>query len=193
MARIRTFIAIDLGAGVKDRLTKLQEALGRTATGVKWVRPQNMHLTLLFLGEVEQLEVVSVCRLVQERARRHGPFTLTVEGVGAFPNTRRPKILWTGFTEGVDDLRALHTDLEVGLLELGCYRREDRAYTPHLTLGRLTHEERSEDWAPVIAKHCDWQGGTLPVDEVLVMASELRRDEPQHSVMGRAALEGKQT
>ena len=86
MARIRTFIAVDLGAGVKDRLTKLQETLGRSATGVKWVRPQNMHLTLLFLGEVDQLEVVSdLPRGAGPRPASTRPFTLAVEGVGAFP------------------------------------------------------------------------------------------------------------
>jgi len=191
MARIRTFIAVDLGAGVKERLTKLQETLGRSSAGVKWVRPQNMHLTLLFLGEVEQLEIVSICRMVQERSRRHAPFTLAVNGLGAFPNLRRPKILWAGITEGIEELRGLHADLEEGLLDLGCYRREERAYTPHLTLGRLTHEERAEDWVQLIAKYSDWQGGTLPADEVLIMASELRRDEPEYSVMGRAALEAK--
>src|SRR3954466_13821205 len=129
MARIRTFIAVDLAAGVKSRVTALQEKLGRSATGVKWVPPSNFHLTLLFLGEVEQLEVVSICRVVQKRAKTHAPFTLEVAGVGAFPNLRRPKILWAGIAEGVKELQALHADLEEGLLELGGYRREEREYT----------------------------------------------------------------
>ena len=188
MARVRTFIAVDLSDAVKDNLTALQEQLGRDAHGVKWTQMHNMHLTLLFLGDVDQLEVVEICRVVQARARRHKPFTLQAEGLGAFPNNRRPKILWAGITVGMDELRALHADLEEGLLELGCYRREDREYTPHLTLGRLTHDERSEDWAKVLAKQAHWQGGTTPVDEVLVMSSELRRDGPEYSVMGRARL-----
>jgi 2'-5' RNA ligase len=191
MTRIRTFIAVDLAAGVKDRLTALQEKLGRSAAGVKWTRPENMHLTLLFLGEVEQLEVVSICRAVQERARKHDPFTLEAAGLGAFPNARRPKILWAGITEGVAELRALHADLEQGLLNLGCYRREDREYTPHLTLGRLSHEDRAEDWPAVLSQHADWQGGTSPVDEVLVMASEMRRGGPEYSVLGRGVLGAK--
>jgi 2'-5' RNA ligase len=190
MARIRTFIAVDLADGVKDRLTALQEKLAQSAAGVKWVPRQNLHLTLLFLGEVEQLDVVQICRVVQERSRKHRPFTLEVEGLGAFPNARRPKILWAGVTDGVDELRALHGDLEEGLLDLGCYRREDREYTPHLTLGRLPHEDRAEEWGPVLAKHAGWQGGSSPADEVLVMASEMRRGGPEYSVMGRAPLGG---
>jgi 2'-5' RNA ligase len=76
------------------------------------------------------------------------------------------------------------------LLELGCYRREDREYTPHLTLGRLSHEDRAEDWGATLARHADWQGGSSPVDEVLVMASEMRRAGPEYSVMGRGPLGG---
>src|SRR5215213_8786289 len=166
MARIRTFIAVELAGGVKSRLTALQEQLGRDAAGVKWTPPGSFHLTLLFLGEVAQLEVVSICRVVQQRARKHAPFTLDVAGLGAFPNLRRPKILWAGISEGVTELRALHKDLEEGLLDLGCYRREDREYTPHLTLGRLSHDDRDEDWGPVLAKFAGWEGGSTPVDEV---------------------------
>ena len=188
MARIRTFIAVDLAAGVKDRLTALQDQLGRSAAGVKWTRAENMHLTLLFLGEVEELDVVSICRMVQQRARNHAPFGLEVAGLGAFPNARRPKILWAGITEGAADLRAIHKDLEDGLLDLGCYRREEREYTPHLTLGRLSHDDRAADWGPILARQADWQGGATPVDEVLVMASELRRGGPEYSVLGRGPL-----
>jgi 2'-5' RNA ligase len=191
MARIRTFIAVELAAGVKDRLAKLQEALGRTAAGVKWVRPENLHLTLQFLGDVEHLEVVSVCRVVQERARRHAPFTFEVRSLGAFPNARRPKILWAGITDGADELRALHADLEEGLLDLGCYRREEREYTPHLTLGRLHRDEAAETWGPVLQKHAAWDAGTSSVDEVVVMSSEQGREGPEYSVMGRGALSGR--
>jgi 2'-5' RNA ligase len=193
MARIRTFIAVDLTGGVKDRLLRLQDQLGRAGPGVKWTPPANLHLTLLFLGEVEQLEVVSICRVVQQRARKHAPFSLDVAGLGAFPNARRPKILWAGITDGVAELRALHKDLEDGLLDLGCYRREDREYTPHLTLGRLSQDDRAEDWGSILAKHADWQGGTTPVDEVLVMASEMRKGGPEYSVLGRGPLAGRPT
>jgi 2'-5' RNA ligase len=134
--------------------------------------------------------VVKICRLVRSRARRHEPFALDVAGIGGFPNARRPKILWAGITDGVEPLRALHADLEDGLLDLGCYRREEREYTPHLTLGRLTQESQAEAWGPILAKHAAWQGGGSDVDEVLVMASDLRRDGPQYSVMGRAPLAG---
>lgn len=188
MARIRTFIAVDLSKGTKGKLKALQDEFAKKAPGVKWVTPDNFHLTLLFLGEVEKREIVAICRTVEKRARKHSSFNLDVEGLGAFPNTRRPKILWAGITEGASELKELHDDIEEGLLELNQYRREDRAYTPHLTLGRLSAEDRAEDWEPILAAHESWLGGTTTINEVIVMSSDLKRGGPEYSVIGRAAL-----
>ena len=188
MARIRTFIALQLARPVQARLRELQDDLARTTSNIKWVPTENLHLSLLFLGEVEQLEVVAICRAVKARAADHAPFDLEVRGVGGFPNGRRPKVLWAGIGEGVEPLKALHADLEGALLDLGCYRREDRAYTPHLTLGRLSAEDDDEAWGKRLAAHATFEGGHSAVAEVLVMASEPRRDGPEYSVMGRGRL-----
>ena len=95
MARLRTFIAVDPGKPIRNHLVALQEALGRTGTEVKWVEPENLHVTLLFLGEVDERQVPGVCRIVQEGAARLEPFPMCVEHVGCFPNLRRPRIVWT--------------------------------------------------------------------------------------------------
>jgi RNA 2',3'-cyclic 3'-phosphodiesterase len=191
MARIRTFIAVDIGEAVRQKVVALQERLARTTNDVKWVEPSNLHITLHFLGEVDQIDLVPICRIVKEQAQALPPFTLELTGLGAFPTPRRPKILWAGIADGADDLKRLHGLLEAPLLELGCYRREDRAYSPHLTLGRLADEDRNGAWASILTKHADWHGGAATVDEVLVMSSELGRDGPIYSVMGRGKLAGR--
>src|SRR5437870_6499402 len=122
MARIRTFIAIELTEGIREQLVALQEALGRTAPGVKWVEPENLHVTLLFLGEVDDREVPAVCRAVGDCMQQHTPFTMKMETAGCFPNMRRPRVLWVGVGQGAQELVALHDDLEPPLLDLGCYR-----------------------------------------------------------------------
>ena len=188
MARVRTFIALELNDSVRDRLVNLQTKLVKHAPAARWETPANMHLTLLFLGEIDRLDVVPVCRVVQKRARKHAPFAVDIAGLGAFPNARRPKTLWTGMADGVEALQALHDDLEDGLLELGNYRREDRGYTPHLTLGRLSADDRGEEWTKLIEEHASWRGGTLPVDEVVIMSSQLRGEGPEYLVLGRAKL-----
>jgi 2'-5' RNA ligase len=190
MSRIRTFIAVDIGDALRQRTAQLQQRLARLAPAVKWVEENNMHLTLLFLGEVNQLDLVPICRVLKEQTQTFPSITIGIGGLGAFPTPRRPKILWAGVAEGADDLKRIHQRLEQSLAELGCYRREDRAYSPHLTLGRLTEEDRAEAWGPIIANHADWEGGSTQIDKILVMSSELRRSGPVYSIIARAGLEG---
>jgi 2'-5' RNA ligase len=188
MARLRTFIAVDLGNAIRDRAVALQEALARVGTEVKWVEPENLHVTLLFLGEVEDRDVPAVCRAVAECAARQGAFPMTIERVGCFPNPRRPRTLWIGVGQGTQELCALHDVLEVPLLELGCYRREDRPYTPHITLGRVKSDRPTDRLAAALAKQSGWQGGEKPVREVLVLSSELTPKGPVYTVLSRAQL-----
>jgi 2'-5' RNA ligase len=192
MARRRTFIALPVPKAAVDRLSRLQEQLAQKGAGIKWVADENMHLTLHFLGEVDQYDLVKICRMVQKKAKNHAAFPCDIRGLGGFPNSRRPKILWAAIQDGSTEIRALHADLEEGLLELGCYRREDRGYNPHLTLGRLSQEDREgdEDWGALLEQYASWEGGTFTNEEVLVMTSDLRRDGPVYNVVGRAALGG---
>src|SRR5260370_22733359 len=133
MARIRTFIAVDLGKAVRGRLVALQDTLARTGSEVKWVEVENLHVTLLFLGEVDDREVHKVCRIVADAVKEYPAFPMTVETVGCFPNPRRPRVVWVGVGEGTQPLCAIHDALEDPLSDLG-YRREERQYTPHITL-----------------------------------------------------------
>jgi 2'-5' RNA ligase len=191
MARHRTFIAVGVDKAVRDKALALQQALARSGAEVKWVEPENMHVTLLFLGEVDERDLPDVCRVVADAAARHAPFPMAVGGAGAFPNARRPRTLWVGVGEGARELAALHDDLEGPLLDLGCYRREERQYTPHLTLGRVKGDHPGGDQlAAALAKHAAWQCGEVPVREVLVMSSELHPEGPVYTVMSRAKLTG---
>ena len=152
MARTRTFIAVEIGADIRASAVALQEALAKTGAEVKWVEPESMHVTLLFLGEVDDRELHQVCRAVKDVAAGEPPFPLRVSGVGAFPTPRRPKILWAGITDGADELQRLYDKLEAKLLDLGCYRKEERGYTPHLTLGRVKSEADGLHTGPGVAE-----------------------------------------
>lgn len=190
MARLRTFIAVDLGQAIRDRAVALQETLARTDTEVKWVETDNLHVTLLFLGEVDNREVPAVCRVVSAVTAGLAPFAMTVEGVGCFPNPRRPRIVWIGVGQGKQELCTLHDALEPPLLELGCYRREDRPYTPHITLGRVKSERSTDPLAAALAKQAGWKGGDTTVSEVLVMSSELTPSGPIYAILSRGKLKG---
>ena len=188
MARLRTFIAIDVGNTIRSQAVTLQQTLSRAALDVNWVEPENMHLTLLFLGEVDNRAVLDVCRAVTARCKEQQAFTVSIEGVGCFGNPRRPRTIWIGVGEGGEEVKALHAAIEKNLLELGCYRGEDRAFTPHITLGRVKQTEDSDALAALLQKKAEWQGGAVEVREVLVMSSELTSKGPIYTVLSRAPL-----
>jgi RNA 2',3'-cyclic 3'-phosphodiesterase len=191
MGKTRTFIGIDIGDAIRSSATALQKELAKAGAEVKWAAPESMHVTLLFLGDVDDRELHAVCKVVKEAAAGEPPFTLRVSGVGAFPTPRRPKILWAGITDGAEPLRRLHAALETPMLSLGCYRKEERGYTPHLTLGRVKGDSDSFALAAELPKRSAWVGGTFAAGEVLVYGSEMGRDGPVYTVIGRAPLGAK--
>jgi RNA 2',3'-cyclic 3'-phosphodiesterase len=188
MARLRTFIAVDLGRPLRDRCAALQENLANTGADVKWVEVENLHVSLFFLGEVDEREIVPLCRVVASGCNTYSPFSLSVETVGCFPNPRRPRVVWVGVGEGSAELVALHDTLEPPLLELGCYRREQRQFKPHITLGRVRSERAGDQLANALKKYATWQGGITEVREVQVMSSELTPQGPVYTILSRAKL-----
>jgi 2'-5' RNA ligase len=190
MKRLRTFIAVDLGKPIRDRLVSLQERLAESGAAVKWVEVENLHVTLLFLGEVDERDVPAVCRAAADACKEHAPFTMAIETVGCFPTPRRPRTLWVGVGTGAQELCALHDALEPPLLDLGCYRREERKYTPHVTVGRVKTERRTDTLAAALANQAGWRAGVVPVRELLVLSSELTPNGPIYTVLSRAKLGG---
>ena len=188
MPRLRTFLAIPLPEDIRDRLVAMQETLATAAPELNRLEPENMHITLLFLGEVDDRELLAICRATQTAVAEHAAFSLTIEGLGCFPNSRRPNVLWVGVGEGAPEVVAIHDALEAPLLELGCYRREARKYTPHVTLGRLRDWESSDALGKALAKHKGWKAGELGVSEVHVMSSQLTSRGPTYAVLSRAKL-----
>ena len=184
---IRTFIAVEVTPAIRTRLVAMQRELASAAQEVKWVEEENLHVTLKFLGQVDEREVHTVCRLVQEAVAGQAPFDMTVAGIGAFPNENRPRVIWAGVTAGGPELIRIHGDLEPVLRAEG-YPREDRPYTPHITLGRIRQIKPNPQLAAALQQHQAWEGGHRQVREVLVMASELSSDGPHYMVMGRGAL-----
>ncbi len=188
MPRIRTFLGIDLGEQIRERLVSLQELLALDAPDVNWVEPENLHITLLFLGEVDQKETLDICRAAQKAVKGMPAFGVSIEGAGCFPNARRPRTLWVGVGKGVQELCDVHDAIEAPLLEMGNYRRETRAYTPHVTLGRVKGERDNDALSMALTKHKTWSAGETMVNEVRVMSSKLTADGPTYNVLGRAKL-----
>ncbi len=143
---MRCFIAIDIPNEIRAELIDLQKDLaGRVDIrrgDAKWVEPEGMHLTLKFLGEVPDNQVVEVCRIVQEVAERHEAFDFSVKDVGSFGG-RSARVLWVGAGLDCPELLALQQDLE-DELELAGWPREGRQFSGHLTLCRIRNVKAGE-------------------------------------------------
>ncbi len=134
----RLFLAINLPAEVKKHLAHIQEELARLGADVRWVRPEGIHLTLKFLGEVPDSKIDQITSVAEEAIRESGlkALHLGLKGLGAFPPTGSPRVVWVGLTGDLRELALLQKKLEEKLALLG-FKEEKRPFVPHITLGRV--------------------------------------------------------
>jgi 2'-5' RNA ligase len=192
MARIRTFIAVEMSPRVIVRAGELIDKLRVAAAEINWVRREQMHLTLKFLGDVPDTETPDICRVVSDVAAAFEPFEITCRGVGAFPNIREPRTLWIGIDEGADELKQLQAALEDRFKAKLGYPKEHRGFHAHLTLGRVKREPPGDELAKLLEEHADFDADLAVIDEVVTFASFLSRKGPSHDALGRAELGRKQ-
>jgi 2'-5' RNA ligase len=178
---LRSFIAIELPP-------ELQQAIARETAGlraalprplVRWVAPENVHLTLKFLGDVSPANLELLAEALKVEALNHAPFEAYVGKVGAFPNPRRPRVIWVGF-EAPAALSAVQRGVEAVCARLG-YPSEERGFTPHLTIGRLGQTTSAADLEHArLALQKTELGilGKIRVDGVHIFKSDLRPDGP---------------
>ena len=137
---IRCFIAIELDEAVRKELDRLQNRLQRRLnsldTSIKWVRPENIHLTLKFLGDVQDDVIADICSAVSMAVAGVVPFDFELANCGCFPPGGSARVLWTGITDGSKELQSLQTAVE-NHLEMLDFPPEGRKFTPHLTLARI--------------------------------------------------------
>jgi recombination protein RecA len=117
-SRVRAFVAIELPEHIIAVLGRFQEELKALGLSLRWTRPENIHLTLKFLGDMPESGLSGICDAVGETARAHGPITLAAKGIGVFPNIRRPNVLWTGIAGQTEILTVLQRDLDARLHDL---------------------------------------------------------------------------
>lgn len=182
---IRAFIAIALPAAVRAELARVGAAWGEQLPprAVRWVQPDNMHLTLRFLGDTAVAQLPPLSHLLDELAARHSAFRLQLDGVGCFPNRKRPRVLWTGVGGDTAAMQALKKDLDGGLVPLG-WERETKPFQAHLTVGRVKDNRAAAGAA--------WQVGvsplSWPVTAVHLIESELTRAGPLYTGRHTASL-----
>jgi len=191
MKKIRTFVAVEASAAVRHSALRLIDQLRAAPAQVKWVEPENMHVTLKFLGDVDPREIHKVCGVVKDAAAGREPFELEIRGAGAFPNLGRPGTVWLGAGEGAEQMAALFRPIEKALKGLG-FPREPRQFHAHLTLGRVRRGGPGvRELGDLIRQHAEYQAGRMKVRQATVFSSRLGPEGPTYEVLGTAPLVGK--
>ncbi len=151
---------------------------------IRWTRPENVHLTLKFLGDVREELLDDIRAALEEVRAKHAPFEAALAGLGAFPSARRARILWASVGEGSERLRSLAIDLDTSLASLG-FERERRPYTPHLTLGRMRGKPASLQLPPGCI------GSKFRVGSIELVESVLTPEGSVYKTLSTFALSGK--
>ncbi len=189
MDEIRTFIAIEIPPEVIRALAGVQQQLRQTGAEVSWSRPEGMHLTLKFLGEIPATLAPVIGQTLCEVAASHAPFRLAVCGTGAFPNLHRPRVVWAGVTDGADTVRTLARAVDQALTGLGL-RRDEKPYSPHLTLGRVHTQDGVAPMLTRLNAFAQESFGLVTVSAIRLMRSELGPQGARYTMLHRAPLLG---
>jgi len=168
---IRTFVCIEIPDSIKSRVTNLQETLRKFGARVSWTKPSNIHLTLKFLGDVEASRIEGATNAIERAAHKISPFEIEIGGVGCFPSTRSPKVFWIGVSNMPQPLQTLHSNIEDELARIG-FKRENRKFSPHLTIGRVRAPHNSARSAEALIA-TGFESETFTATEVILMRSDL--------------------
>ncbi len=188
---MRVFIAVDINQRIRKAIGDVQRQLqGRVKTSqrsVKWVRPDVMHLTLKFLGEVDDGALTDVCKAVENIANKHKKFDLDVETLGCFGG-KSARVVWVGCGAGSEQLVRLAEDIDDKLGEIG-FAKETRRFTGHLTLCRIKNVRDGYELAGAVEGFGPFNAGTVSIDAVTVYQSELTRAGPNYTALASYKLQ----
>ncbi|MDK2372745.1 MAG: RNA 2',3'-cyclic phosphodiesterase [Candidatus Korarchaeota archaeon] len=178
---IRSFIAIDVeDPEIVSKIVRVQEEILSSSARLRPVERQNLHLTLKFLGNVEESRIELVASTMREVLESFEPFPMHLKGVGAFPRVSRPNVVWIGVDEGRDIFIEMAKELDRSLAKLG-FKRETKGFEPHLTIARV--KGYSGDLPEIIRRISDFDIGFIDVDEVRLKKSTLTSQGPIYETL----------
>ncbi len=169
---IRAFVGVRIDPKMAQKISEVRSQLKQSLTGIRWVAQENLHFTLKFLGAVEEEKIAPIIDAVERAVRPSEPFSLTAGGIGAFPVIIRPRVLWVGLE--AQGLKVLAQEIETTLEPLG-FAPEERAFKPHLTIGRWRNAAaKTQRLAEAIDRWKDQDFGQSTVAEVELFQSILK-------------------
>jgi 2'-5' RNA ligase len=170
---LRSFLAIELPEAILKRIGEVQRVLKSSRADVRWVSPQNIHLTLKFFGSVEESKINSIAQSIEEPTRTTSPLWVTVRGIGAFPGLKSPRVIWVGLHDEKKILISFQSQLDGELQKIG-FQSENRPFHPHLTLGRMRSNRGRDELVKEMEKYREEEFGSFQAERVVLFKSDLR-------------------
>ncbi|ASI98409.1 RNA 2',3'-cyclic phosphodiesterase [Thermococcus celer] len=182
---MRAFIAIDVSDEVRDNLVRAQERIGNRAARIKFVERENFHVTLKFLGEIDDAQAEEVKEALKEIAKKHRKHSARVRGIGVFPNPNYVRVIWAG-VENDEGIRAIARDVEREMRRLGF--KKDKDFVAHITIGRVKFVRDKLELAMALKELANEDFGEFEVNAIELKKSTLTPKGPVYETVARFEL-----
>ena len=187
VASVRAFIAIHLPHDVLQAITSVQSALKSRGLKFRWVKAQNVHLTLKFLGDISPADIGGIGRTMAATAGRYKPISLAARGLGVFPGIKRARVVWVGVGGNTEPLGQLQRHLEQGLAEIG-FPSENRPFRSHLTVARSKGKIDPRRLGDALREVGQFDAVPFVADRIHLIQSDLRPDGPIYTPLWNVSL-----
>ena len=184
MPQFRGFIAVDITA--IQKLIEFEKEIEETGANVKLVEPKNIHITLKFLGDIEEYLIDEIGKIMKDAVKETKPFNIQLKGTGVFPNTNYIKVIWIGIEHG-DPVGAIAYKIDEQLAKIG-FKKERRGFSPHLTIARVRSAKNKEKLVQVIEKYNDVEFADLQIDLIELKKSDLTPKGPVYTTLKEIKL-----
>jgi 2'-5' RNA ligase len=184
---IRAFIAFELPPVIISLLQKVQQELKLLKLRARWVRPENIHLTLKFLGDLDPDDIDKIGAAMTGATIEFSPITMSVRGIGVFPGIKRPRVIWLGLGGDIRSLLALQGRLEEKLAGVG-FPKDKRSFKAHLTLGRIKQSANPAVIRQMISEYASLSSDEFTCNQVILFKSDLKPLGAVHSKLKQANL-----
>lgn len=188
---IRSFLAFELPPDIKETVTRVSGEARRSTLDVRWVNADNIHLTVVFLGDIKADNIPEMRDVIQGVVSPYSPFNISLKGIGLFPNRRRPRVLWLGLHGDIERISYLKDALQKQMLPFGI-KEEKRRFKPHLTLGRFRKPKSGHDQVEeFLERYADLKSPICSLKELILFKSDLRPGGAVYTKLESWALLGK--
>ena len=187
---IRSFLALELPADIKNMISVVSEDGRKTALNVRWVHVTNIHLTVVFMGMVPEEQIGPVGEVAERVCRGYPPFNIQVKGTGLFASRRNPRVFWVGLEGDIDRMSYFRNDLQKNLKPFGI-KEEKRPFRPHLTIGRFRKGRNpGTGLDDLLSKYHDLTSSECYLNELVLFKSDLKPDGAVYTRLGGWRLDG---